>query len=93
MTIIIWIIVGAIAGWIASLLVGASQGLISDIIVGMIGSIIGGALVILLQGGGLDFTTAFTGFNLTSVLVSTLGAVVLLLLVKALGKPRGTTTR
>ncbi len=86
MSLIVWIIVGAIAGWIASIIVGtnAQQGLISDIIVGMIGSVVGGALVIFLQTGTLDLNTAFTGFNLVSILVSILGAVVLLAMVKAL---------
>lgn len=86
MSLIIWIIVGGLAGWLASIVMGvnARMGCITNIIVGMIGSIIGGAIVVLLQGGGLDFTTGFTNLNLVSILVSTLGAIVLLGVVKAL---------
>jgi uncharacterized membrane protein YeaQ/YmgE (transglycosylase-associated protein family) len=86
MSILVWIIVGAIAGWIASIITGRNrgQGLFGDIIIGMIGSVIGGALLILFQTGTLDFTLAFTSFNLTSILVSTIGAIVLLFLLKLL---------
>jgi uncharacterized membrane protein YeaQ/YmgE (transglycosylase-associated protein family) len=86
MSLIIWIIVGGIAGWLASLLTGTDDqmGCITNIIVGMIGSVLGGALVVFLNGGGVDFTTAFTNFNLVSVIVSTIGAVVLILILRAL---------
>jgi uncharacterized membrane protein YeaQ/YmgE (transglycosylase-associated protein family) len=88
MSLIAWIIVGGIAGWLASMLMktDAQMGLGANIIVGMIGSVVGGAIVVLLQGGGLDFTTAFNNLNLASLLVSTLGAVVFLGILKALRK-------
>jgi uncharacterized membrane protein YeaQ/YmgE (transglycosylase-associated protein family) len=82
MSIIIWIIVGALAGWLASLLTGSKGGLVRDIVVGMIGSLIGGLLYNLLQYGNLDLTLAFTTFNLVSIIVSTLGAIVLIVLLK-----------
>ncbi len=86
MSLIAWIIIGAVAGWLASILMktDAQMGLVSNIIVGMIGSLVGGAIVVLLQGGGLNFTTAFNNLDLTSLLVSTLGAVVFLAILKAL---------
>ena len=86
MSILVWIIVGAIAGWIASLIAGRnrSQGLLGDIVVGMIGSIVGGALYTLVQTGTLDFTLAFTSFNWISIIVSTVGAIVLLFLLRLL---------
>jgi uncharacterized membrane protein YeaQ/YmgE (transglycosylase-associated protein family) len=88
MSLIIWIIVGGLAGWIASLIMKTDEqmGCFANIVVGMIGSVLGGAVVILLQGGGLDFTTAFTNFNLTSILVSILGAVIFLAILKMLRK-------
>jgi uncharacterized membrane protein YeaQ/YmgE (transglycosylase-associated protein family) len=85
--LIVWIIVGAIAGWVASLLTGTDKqyGLFSNIVIGMIGSLVGGALVILLSTGRLDLlNTSFNNFNLASILVSILGAVVLIVIVKAL---------
>ncbi len=73
--IIAWIVVGAIAGWLASIVMktNASQGLLTDIIVGIIGGFLGGIILNALGVGG-----EVTGFNLTSVLVAFIGAVVLL---------------
>jgi uncharacterized membrane protein YeaQ/YmgE (transglycosylase-associated protein family) len=78
MGIIAWIVFGALAGWVASLIMGTSgrQGCIFDIIVGVVGAFIGGFLVQMLTGRGFD-----TGFNLTSFIVAIIGAVVLLFIV------------
>jgi len=69
---------GALAGWIASLVMktNSSQGLFMDIIVGIVGAFIGGFLFNMFGAAGV------TGFNLYSLLVAILGAVVLLFLVK-----------
>ena len=79
--ILVWIIVGAIAGWLASIVMrtNASQGLLTDIIVGILGGVIGGFLLNLLGVGG-----AVTGLNLGSILVAFIGAVVLLALLRML---------
>ena len=68
---VIWfLIVGVIAGWLAGVLMsGSGFGLIGDLVVGVIGALIGG----LLFGGGL-----LGGGVLSSILVATLGAVILL---------------
>jgi uncharacterized membrane protein YeaQ/YmgE (transglycosylase-associated protein family) len=86
MELIAWIIVGGIAGWVASMLMrtDAQMGCITNVIVGMIGSIVGGAIVVFLNTGTLQLSTAFSNFNLVSLLVSILGAVVLLWIVKML---------
>lgn len=79
MGIIAWIIVGGIAGWLASLVVrGTGLGLIGDIIVGIVGGLIGGFLLSLLLPG----TVKVTGIDLPSILIAFVGAVVLLLLVR-----------
>ncbi|MGB3713524.1 MAG: GlsB/YeaQ/YmgE family stress response membrane protein [Candidatus Promineifilaceae bacterium] len=77
MSICGWLILGGLAGWIASMIAGRNdqQGCIMNIIVGIIGAAIGGAIVGLLGGGGV------TGFNLPSLIVAVLGAVVLLAIV------------
>ena len=77
--ILAWIIVGAIAGWLASIVMktNASQGLLMDIIVGIVGGLIGGFLLDVLDIGG-----AVTGINLASILVAFIGAVVLLALLR-----------
>lgn len=77
-----WIVVGALAGWIASMIVGKNHkmGLLANIVVGVIGAFIGGFIVNLIGGDGI------TGFNLWSILVATGGAVVLLTLINMVRK-------
>lgn len=74
MGIILWIIFGALAGWIASMLMGtdAQQGALMNIVVGIVGALAGGFLMNLIGFAGI------TGFNLYSFGVAILGAVVLL---------------
>lgn len=74
MEIVLWIVLGAVAGWIASIIMrtDAQQGLGMDIIMGMIGAVVGGFLM------GLLGQTGVTGFNLYSILVAVLGAVVVI---------------
>lgn len=75
--IILWLILGGIAGWLASLLVrGTGLGILGDIVVGIIGGFIGGFIVSLFGGQGM------TGFNIWSLIVAVIGAVVLLLIVR-----------
>lgn len=70
MNILLWIVFGAIAGWIASLVMktDASQGLLMDIIMGIIGAVVGGFVMQFLGQAGV------TGFNLYSFLVAIFGA-------------------
>lgn len=78
MGIISWIVLGGIAGWVASMIAGtnAEQGVFGNIIVGIVGGVLGGFIMQLFGGNGV------TGFNLSSFLVALLGAVVLLWLWK-----------
>jgi uncharacterized membrane protein YeaQ/YmgE (transglycosylase-associated protein family) len=78
MGIILWIIFGALAGWIASMIMGGGDGLLMDIVVGIVGAILGGWIMSFFGQGGVS------GFNLYSFLVAIFGAVVLLVIVKAL---------
>lgn len=84
MGILLWIIFGALVGWIASLLMGtdAQQGMIGNIIVGMIGAVLGGWIMSFFGESGI------TGFNLYSLLVAILGAVVLIGLIKLIFRSR-----
>ena len=77
MYIIVWILFGAIAGWVASIIMGrnAEMGAIANIIVGVVGAVIGGFLMSAFGAAGV------TGFNLYSMMVAVLGAVVLLFVV------------
>ena len=87
MGIISWIVLGFLAGCVASALTGkkAGSGCFPNIIVGMIGSLLGGMLVTLITEGELRIT-AFTSFNLTSLLISVLGAVIFLAILGAARK-------
>jgi uncharacterized membrane protein YeaQ/YmgE (transglycosylase-associated protein family) len=81
-----WLIVGAVSGWLASIVMrtNAEQGLLLDIVVGIIGAFIGGFLFNLLGARGV------TGFNVWSVFVSFVGAVVLLALLRLFTGRRAT---
>ena len=79
MSIIGWIVLGLIAGFIASKIVNKQgAGVILDIILGIIGAIVGGFLFIQFGAVGV------TGFNLYSMLVAIVGAVVVLLIYHAI---------
>ncbi len=84
--IIAWIIFGALAGWIASIIMktNAQQGALGNIVVGILGALIGGFIVESLTD------TEVEGFNFTSLLVAILGAVLLLAVVKAFRRGTGT---
>lgn len=74
--IIAWLIIGAVAGWLAGVLVkGGGFGLLVDILIGIIGAFIGGWLA------GL-FGIGVAGGMLASIVTATIGAVVLLLLLR-----------
>ncbi len=80
MGILGWIILGGLAGWIASKIAKTdeSMGILMNIIVGIVGAFIGGFVFSLFGGEGV------TGFNLYSFLVALIGAVVLLMIVRAM---------
>jgi len=86
-SIIAWIIVGGIAGWLASIVMktNRNQGWVIDIIVGIIGAFIGGFIFNALGSGA-----AVTGINITSIVVAFVGAVILLAILRAIGG-RGST--
>ena len=76
--IVLWIIVGGIAGWIASMIMhtNAQMGALANIVVGIIGAFIGGFVVRMLTGNSVS------GFNLASLLTAILGACILLAILK-----------
>jgi uncharacterized membrane protein YeaQ/YmgE (transglycosylase-associated protein family) len=80
MGILLWIIFGGLVGWIASVIMAtdSQQGLLLNIVVGVIGAMIGGWLMTYFGEGGIS------GFNLYSFGVSLVGAIVLIVMMKAL---------
>jgi uncharacterized membrane protein YeaQ/YmgE (transglycosylase-associated protein family) len=88
MTIIGWIVLGLIAGWLAGMLMrGGGYGIIGDIVLGILGAIVGGWLTGLLLGRDM-----VSGFNLESLIVAVIGAVVLVA-ISRLFTGRGVSTR
>jgi len=85
MNILTWIIVGLVAGFLAGQVMrGGGYGLIGDIIVGVLGGLLGGWIgtSLLHIGAGVN------GFNLESILVAFVGAVLLLLVLRMIGGRR-----
>jgi uncharacterized membrane protein YeaQ/YmgE (transglycosylase-associated protein family) len=79
MNLLAWIIIGGIAGWLASLLVrGTGLGTLGDILVGVIGAVVGSFLLTLVLPG----TFSFTGFTWGSLIIAFIGAVILLFIVR-----------
>lgn len=78
MSILVWVVFGALAGWVGSMIMGTAghQGLILDIVVGIIGASLGGYIMNHLGKSGVS------GFNLYSFGVAVVGAVVLLAILK-----------
>ncbi len=84
MNILLWIVLGAIAGYLASVVMktNASQGTMGDIVLGILGAIVGGF------GMNLFGQPGVTGFNVYSILVAVLGAVVVIYLGRAMSRAR-----
>ncbi len=74
MSILLWIVLGAAAGWIADMVMASDHGMVEDIILGIVGSFVGGFVMNQFGQSGV------TGFNLYSLAVSVIGAAVLIFL-------------
>ncbi|MBA2689880.1 MAG: GlsB/YeaQ/YmgE family stress response membrane protein [Burkholderiales bacterium] len=87
MNFIVWLVVGGVIGWLASMVMktDAQQGVFLNIVVGIIGAMIGGWLLSPLFGGG---TINQNVFSLPGLLVSFLGAVILLAIVNLFRRGR-----
>ncbi len=83
MTMLTWIIFGALAGWIASLIMktDAQMGWLLNIVVGIVGAFIGGFIMSFFGQPGV------TGFNIYSVIVAILGSVVALWIANMFHRP------
>ena len=82
MEFIVWLIFGAIAGWLASMIMktNGSQGALANIATGVVGALIGGYLARFLGFAGV------TGFNLPSLITAVIGAVILIAILQAIRK-------
>ncbi|RKG61434.1 GlsB/YeaQ/YmgE family stress response membrane protein [Corallococcus sp. CA054B] len=82
MSICSWLVLGGIAGWLASIIKGtnARMGMFANIFAGIVGAMLGGWVFSFFGGSGV------TGFNLYSLVVATVGAVILLSILQAIRK-------
>jgi uncharacterized membrane protein YeaQ/YmgE (transglycosylase-associated protein family) len=87
MNFILWLIVGGLIGWIASKIMNtdAQQGIVLNIVVGILGSLLGGWLISPLIGGS---TINQGNFSLSGLLISLLGAIILLAIVNLFRRGR-----
>src|SRR3989442_3185277 len=82
MSIIVWIIVGLVAGWLAGMIMkGSGYGLIGDLVLGLVGAVVGGWLV------GFVLPAAEPTGLVGSIIVATIGAIVLIFVSKAIRGP------
>lgn len=86
MNFLIWLIIGGIVGWLASLVMrtDASQGILLNVVVGIVGAFLGGWLISPLVGVG----TINEGISIGSIIVSLLGAIILLAIVNLFRRGR-----
>lgn len=84
MGFIAWIVVGAIAGWIANQVMGTREGLVMMVILGIVGGLVGGWLAVnVFKMGNVD------GINIESIFIATLGAILVVVIANfATGKGR-----
>ena len=83
MGILLWIVFGALAGWIASVIMRTnnSQGMIMDIVLGIVGALVGGLIFNMFGAPGV------TGFDIYSLAVATVGSIVLIALSRLVYRP------
>ncbi|HEY7936859.1 MAG TPA: GlsB/YeaQ/YmgE family stress response membrane protein [Candidatus Limnocylindrales bacterium] len=83
MGIVSWIVLGAIAGFLANLVVGGREGILGTIILGIVGAVIGGWLASEVFHKG-----DVTGVNVESIVIAVIGAIIVLLVWTALSRNR-----
>ncbi|MFZ1240219.1 MAG: GlsB/YeaQ/YmgE family stress response membrane protein [Anaerolineae bacterium] len=85
MGVLAWIVVGLIAGWLASrVMKGRGSGLVGDLVLGVVGALLGGLLASTL----LKMPNPVNGINVTSILVAFIGAVIVIALLRAVSGRR-----
>ena len=87
MGIIAWIVLGALAGFIANLIMGSREGLLMMVVLGIVGAVVGGFIA-----GTVFHVADVTGLNLESLVVAVFGAIVVIFVVRTF-MSRGTSRR
>jgi uncharacterized membrane protein YeaQ/YmgE (transglycosylase-associated protein family) len=84
MTLLAWLVVGAIAGFLASEIMGTREGLVMMVVLGIVGAIVGGWVA-----ADIFKIADVTGINLTSIVVAVVGAVIVIAVYQSLHGRRG----
>ena len=82
MNLILFLLLGGLVGWIAGLITGDDGGILKDIVVGIVGSFLAGTAIEYYNAGHLDIATTLTGFHWSSIIVSTIGAIILIAIMR-----------
>ena len=77
MNLILWIVIGGAAGWLASMITHNSNGFLMDIVLGIVGALVGGFVMNLFGQSGVN------GFDVYSFVVATIGAVLIIMVGRA----------
>jgi uncharacterized membrane protein YeaQ/YmgE (transglycosylase-associated protein family) len=88
MTLLAWLVVGAIAGFLASIITGSREGLVMMVVLGIVGAIVGGWIA-----SDIFKIADVTGINLTSIIVALVGAVVVIFVWQQVGGRRRSYSR
>ena len=84
MGFIAWIVVGAIAGFLANQVMGSREGLLMMVVLGIVGGLVGGYIAAtVLKIGSVD------GINIESIIIATLGAILVIFVVRAMSRSGG----
>ena len=83
MGLVAWIVVGAIAGFLANQIMGSREGLLRMIVLGVVGGLVGGFVAMSLRLGAVD------GINLESIVIATIGAIAVVFLARLASGRRG----
>lgn len=84
-SLLIWILIGGLAGWIATKLTGedANNGFLMNVVIGIIGGLVGGSIWSWATTGSLDLENSLSAGSLGGFVIAIIGAVILISLVKA----------
>ncbi len=78
MSIIAWLVVGLLAGWIANMIMSSGRGgIVADLLLGIVGAFVGGFI------GSLLFGADVSGINFTSIILAVIGAIVVVAIYRA----------
>lgn len=84
MGVLVWVVTGLIAGWLAGLVLhGSGYGVVGDVILGVLGALVGGFLA----SAVFRVPDAARGFNIPTIIVAFIGAVIVVMVIRVIARP------